>query len=396
MELSKETMKKIMWLIAYTILLAVILFNVDVVLDVLRSLVAVLVPFLVGTGVAFVINLPMRFYERVLFPDSLKQKRKIARKMSRPLSLILALLSVVGVLALVIFVVVPEIVRSVSALATTIQNFMPTLENWIMTMFPNNVTAENLIKSLDFDWKSILDGFMEFLKNGAGAMLGSTFNFAKVLIGGISDFAIGFVFALYVLLQKEKLRVQLDKIMHAFLPERIIEKINNVCELTHKTFSSFLTGQCLEAVILTLMFFVVLSVGRFPYALLISVLIGFLSLIPIVGAFIGCFISVFLILMVNPLRALIFIGVFLLIQQIEGNLIYPHVVGGSVGLPSIWVLAAVSLGGSLMGVMGMIVFIPLVSVIYTLFRGYVYKRLEEKKIEAASMESVAQNTEKNG
>ncbi|MEE1196920.1 MAG: AI-2E family transporter [Lachnospiraceae bacterium] len=393
MELSKETMKKIMWLIAYTILLAVLLFNLDVVFDGLKFIIAVLVPFLVGIAVAFVINLPMRFYERTLFPDSLKQKRKIVRKMARPVSLILALLSVIGVLALVIFVVVPEIVRSVGALATTIQNFMPTLEKWIITIFPNNVTIENLISSLDFDWKGILDNVMGFLKNGAGAMLGSTFNFAKVLIGGISDFAIGFVFALYVLLQKEKLRVQLDKIMHAFLPERIVAKIDSVCELTHRTFGSFLTGQCLEAVILTLMFFVVLSVGRFPYALLISVLIGFLSLIPIVGAFIGCIISAFLILMVNPLRALIFIGVFLLIQQIEGNLIYPHVVGGSVGLPSIWVLAAVSLGGSLMGVMGMIVFIPLVSVIYTLFREYVYKRLEAKKI--VSAKSVVTNPEED-
>lgn len=393
MELSKETMKKIMWLIAYTILLAVLLFNLDVVFDGLKFIIAVLVPFLVGIAVAFVINLPMRFYERTLFPDSLKQKRKIVRKMARPVSLILALLSVIGVLALVIFVVVPEIVRSVGALATTIQNFMPTLEKWIITIFPNNVTIENLISSLDFDWKGILDNVMGFLKNGAGAMLGSTFNFAKVLIGGISDFAIGFVFALYVLLQKEKLRVQLDKIMHAFLPERIVAKIDSVCELTHRIFGSFLTGQCLEAVILTLMFFVVLSVGRFPYALLISVLIGFLSLIPIVGAFIGCIISAFLILMVNPLRALIFIGVFLLIQQIEGNLIYPHVVGGSVGLPSIWVLAAVSLGGSLMGVMGMIVFIPLVSVIYTLFREYVYKRLEAKKI--VSAKSVVTNPEED-
>lgn len=380
MELSKETMKKIMLLIAYTILLAVMLFNLDVVIGVLKFIAGVCVPFLVGIAIAFVINLPMRFYERVIFSDTLKQKKKAIRKMARPVSLVLSLLSVIGVLALVIFVVVPEIVNSVTALAKTIQDFTPTLQSWMLSLFPNNVTVENLVKSLNFDWENIFNSVLGFLKNGAGAMLDSTFNFAKVLIGGISDFAIGFVFALYVLLQKEKLRVQLNKIMHAFFEEKVINQIDKVCGLTHKTFSSFLTGQCLEAVILALMFFVVLSVAGFPYALLISILIGFLSLIPIFGAFIGCFISAFLILMVDPLRALIFVGIFLVIQQIEGNLIYPHVVGGSVGLPSIWVLAAVSLGGSLMGVMGMIIFIPLVSVVYTLFREYVYKRLEEKKL----------------
>ena len=378
MELSKETMKKIMWLIAYTILLAVMLFNLDVVFSGIKFVIGVLIPFILGTAVAFIINLPMRFFERTLFLDSLKNKKKAVRKIARPMSLILALLSVIGVVALVIFVVVPEIVRSVAALASTIQAFMPVAQNFIMELFPNNEAVKNLVMSLDFDWKEILNGLMDFLKNGAGAMLDSTFTFAKIVIGRISDFAIGFVFALYVLLQKEKLRIQIDKVMNAFLPDWITEKINRVFGLAHKTFGSFLTGQCVEAVILGMMFFVVLSLSGFPYALLISVLIGFLSLIPIFGAFIGCFISTFLILMVNPLRALIFIGIFLIIQQIEGNLIYPHVVGGSVGLPSIWVLAAVSLGGSLMGIVGMIIFIPLVSVFYTLFREHVYKRLELK------------------
>lgn len=380
MELSKETMKKIMLLITYTILLAVMLFNLDVVIGVLKFIAGVCVPFLVGIAIAFVINLPMRFYERILFPDDLKQKKKVIRKMARPVSLVLAILSVLGVLSIVMFVVIPEIVNSVTALAKTIQDFTPTLQSWILSLFPNNVTVENLVKSLNFDWEGIINSVVGFLKNGAGAMLGSTFNFAKVLIGGISDFAIGFVFALYVLLQKERLRVQINKIMCAFFTEKVIFKINKVCGLTHKIFSSFLTGQCLEAVILSFLFFFVLSIAGFPYALLISILIGFLSLIPIFGAFIGCVIGAFLILMVDPLRALIFVGIFLLLQQIEGNLIYPHVVGGSVGLPSIWVLAAVSLGGSLMGVVGMIIFIPLVSVVYTLFREYVYKCLEEKKL----------------
>ena len=166
--------------------------------------------------------------------------------------------------------------------------------------------------------------------------------------------------------------------MYAFLHENKVESFIEVCSLTSKTFSSFLAGQCVEALILGTMFFVVMSIINMPYALLVGVLIAFTALIPIFGAFIGCFVGAFLIMMVDPLQALIFVIMFLILQQIEGNFIYPKVVGSSVGLPSIWVLAAVTVGGSLMGVVGMLIFIPIVSVIYTLFRASVYKRLRKK------------------
>lgn len=154
------------------------------------------------------------------------------------------------------------------------------------------------------------------------------------------------------------------------------DAILNICSLTYRTFANFLAGQCLEAVILGMMFVITLSILKMPYALLIGILIAFTALVPIFGAFIGCAVGSFLIFMVNPKQAVLFIIVFLLLQQIEGNLIYPHVVGGSVGLPSIWVLAAVTIGGNLMGIIGMLIFIPLVSVFYTIFRGFVYLRLK--------------------
>lgn len=154
------------------------------------------------------------------------------------------------------------------------------------------------------------------------------------------------------------------------------DAILNICSLTYRTFANFLAGQCLEAVILGMMFVITLSILKMPYALLIGILIAFTALVPIFGAFIGCAVGSFLIFMVNPKQAVLFIIVFLLLQQIEGNLIYPHVVGGSVGLPSIWVLAAVTIGGNLMGIIGMLIFIPLVSVFYTIFREFVYLRLK--------------------
>ena len=376
MQLSKDTVKKIMFLIVFTIVVAVVLFHFDMVISVFHFLLKVVSPFIIGIVLAFILNLPMKFYERVLFPDKAKENYKIIKKTARPISLLLSVLSVLGVIILVVFVVVPQLYESVVGLGQTIQDFLPELEAWIMSMFPENQSLLDLMTEVDFKWDTIINQVINFLKNGAGNMLNSTFVFAKGLISTVTNVFVGFILALYILLQKEKLRVQMEMVMKAFLSDKIYNRIQEICSLTYKTFSSFITGQCVEAVILGCIFLVVLGILQYPYALLISVLIGFTALVPLVGAFIGCAVGTFLILMISPVKALIFIVMFLVIQQLEGNLIYPHVVGNSIGLPSIWVLVAVSLGGSLMGILGMLLFIPLVSVIYTLFRNYVYCRLK--------------------
>ena len=187
-----------------------------------------------------------------------------------------------------------------------------------------------------------------------------------------------------MLLQKEKLNIQVKKVVYAFFPEKRAEWMFEVGSLASKAFSSFFTGQCVEALILGCMFFIVMSILNMPYTMLVSVLIAFTALIPIFGAFIGCFVGAFLILMVDPMQMIVFVVTFLILQQIEGNLIYPKVVGSSVGLPSIWVLAAVTIGGSLMGIVGMLIFIPIVSVVYTLFRASVYKHLKRKHRDIAT------------
>lgn len=246
-------------------------------------------------------------------------------------------------------------------------------------MFANTPELVEYISRLEIDWPKLLGDFAEFLKNGAGSMLNSAFSATASLVSGVSNFAIGFIFAIYILLQKETLSRQAGNVLKAFLPEGEVEKVQRITQLTERTFSSFLTGQCMEAVILGAMFLVTMSVLRLPYALLIGVLIAFTALIPIFGAFIGLGVGVFLMLMESPVDALVFTIVFFVLQQIEGNLIYPHVVGGSVGLPSIWVLVAVTVGGSMMGIVGMLVFIPLCSVLYSLLKGEVRARLREKE-----------------
>ena len=236
------------------------------------------------------------------------------------------------------------------------------------------------INGLKFDCNKIVNVGIGFLRNGAGNMVESTINTAKSIISAVSTFFIAFSFSIYVLVQKEKLGIQAKKVLFAFVRKGRAEAALEVISLTYRTFSSFLTGQCFEAIILGTMFAVTMAVLRLPYALLIGIVIEFTALIPIFGAFIGCVVGAFLIFMVNPLQALIFVILFLVLQQIEGNLIYPHVVGNSVGLPSIWVLAAVSIGGSLMGIKGMLIFIPVVSVMYALFREIVYLKLKQKNI----------------
>ena len=210
------------------------------------------------------------------------------------------------------------------------------------------------------------------LTSGGGLMVG--------VVSGVSTFVIGLIFSFYILLQKERLARQGRQVLYGLLPERRADRVLAVLRLANRTFSSFLSGQCTEAVILGTMFAVSMTLLRLPYALLVGVLIALTALIPIVGAFIGCIVGARLIALVEPMKAVVFIILFLVLQQIEGNLIYPHVVGSSVGLPSIWVLAAVTVGGKLMGIGGMLLFIPLCSVAYALFRGFVKRRLKEKKV----------------
>ena len=378
MNLNRETMKKLMLLIAFTILLLVGVQRLDAVFGALRFLWGIGFPFALGGAIAFILNVPMTALEHWLFPEEKMGKSKLKRKLARPLSMILAILLVIGVIALVIFVVLPELGTTVVGLGASVEAFLPKAQEWLEDIFQNNEQIVAWIEGLELNWEKAVETAWNFFRSGAGSVLSSTMTVAKTIISAVTNFFIGFVFACYVLLQKEKLGEQSRKLLRAIFPKKQVEYILHVCSLSHRTFSSFITGQCMEAVILGAMFFVAMSILRFPYALLVGVLVAFTALIPIFGAFIGCVVGAFLILMVSPAQALGFIVLFQVLQQIEGNLIYPRVVGNSVGLPAIWVLVAVTVGGNLMGILGMLIFIPIVSVLYALLREWMYGRLEDK------------------
>ena len=383
MELNKENMRKIRWLIAFAVLLYLGIQNLAVVLKYVKLLWGLLLPFVLGGAMAFVLNVPMSFIERHLF-GKVREKNnkagKAASKLARPVSLVLSIVFVILLILIVVLVVAPELGTTLVSVVKKVEEDIPLAQKWITDTFNGDSEIVKWASAIEIDPQKILDSIVSVLKNGADNLVSSTITVTMGIVSMAVNFAIGFVFACYVLLQKEKLGKQVLKATYAILPVKVVEYQSHVCTLASKIFASFITGQCIEAVILGSMFFVTMTIGRFPYAMLIGVLISFTALIPVFGGIIGCWVGFFLIRMVSPLKAFMFLGLFLILQQIEGNLIYPHVVGNSVGLPAIWVLVAVTLGGNLMGIVGMLIFIPLVSVLYTLFREWVYARLDKKKV----------------
>ena len=390
MNFNEETVRRLRGLIVFTVAVVVVGVNYQKLLATAGALLKMLAPFLLGGAIAFALNVPMRFLENRLWS-------RLSRKESRyrrPVCLILAIAGVVGALTVVMVLVVPELFRTIMTLERSIPQFFANVQQALEGIFADYPEIETYISSIEIDWKSTLEQIVFFLGHGAGTVLSTTVSAAVGIVNGVATFCIGFVFALYILLQKENLARQAGRFLQAFLPEKGAAETIRVAKLVEKTFSSFLTGQCLEAMILGSMFFVTLTLLQMPYALLIGVLIAFTALIPIFGAFVGCAVGAFLILLVSPVQALVFIVVFQVLQQIEGNLIYPHVVGESVGLPSIWVLAAVTIGGNLMGIVGMLVFIPLLSVVYTIFRKVVYQRLKKRHIKQVTATDIEEYTEK--
>ena len=393
MDFSKLSIKKIRELIVFTALIVVALWKFDVVLGVIKVVWGIIFPFALGGAIAFVINVPMSFLEKKLFGKTKEKGSKAAEKLARPISLLLTIVLVVGVIVLVMFGLIPQLTATIGSLMNSIAEFIPQMQSWVREFTHNNREIMDLVNQVEFNPNKAIQWGMSILGNGAGNFMNTTMTAVGSIVSGVTTFFIAFSFACYILFQKEKLHVQVRKVFFAFIPKRKAEVILEVCSLTYRTFANFLTGQCLEAVILGSMFVITLSILKMPYALLIGIIISFTALIPIFGAFIGCVLGSLLIFMVSPKQAILFILVFLILQQIEGNLIYPHVVGSSVGLPSIWVLAAVTIGGNLLGIIGMLIFIPLVSVLYTLFREYVYLRLKKQHIKKVTKTEVEEYTQ---
>lgn len=373
MKFFKENDKTPFILVAFGIILYLILSNLQVVFAGLSYASSVAFPFILGSCLAFIINVPMRFFETHVFCKMKKGKRA--------LSLIAALLCIVGVIILVFRLIIPELVETIFRLSNNIPGYVREVQGFLEHYSVNKPMVHKYVNQITFDWDKVSAELISFLQDSATNMLNSTVSVISNAVQAVVSFVLGFVFALNSLLQKEKLSVQVRKVLVAFLPERVAKYIVRVGRLSNRAFSSFLSGQCLEAVILGSLIFVSMTLLRLPYAVLVAVFIAVMSLIPIIGGFVGCCVGVLLILMVDWKQAIIFIVMFVVVQQFEGNVIYPHVVGNSVGLPAMWVLVAVTIGGNIAGISGMLFSIPFCSVVYQLFSEIVNKQIKKKKVD---------------
>ena len=339
-------------------------------------------PFVIGAALAFILNVPMRAIER-----NLKFIRKNGFR--RAVAILLTFIAIVLVITGVVLLLIPQITETIQALTPKLVSFFqrigeqilelleahPEIRSWLSTTFNTNFDFES------FDWAGLVQKLLNMLTSSVTVIANSAVSVVGSLTGGIVDTVIGIVFALYCLSRKEILARQGRRIIYAIFPEHFCDEAIRILRLTNSTFSNFISGQCLEAIILGCLFAVAMAIFKMPYIPLVSVLIAITALIPVVGAFVGCILGAFFILVNDPLQAVIFVAMFLVLQQIENNMIYPRVVGTSIGLPGMWVLVAVAAGGDLMGVAGMFVMIPIAAVLYTLMREFTTKRVEQRDID---------------
>lgn len=378
MNQNRRSNREIMLLIVFAAAVCLGVLNFSALIGLVKNFTNMLKPFVVGGAIAFVVNLPLKHMEEKWLnhmPEKLQNSK-------RTIGIVLSLLFFVAVIAFVVISVIPQMGRTLNQLAQKIPVFFNNVFREAEILLADNPQALELLNGLEYqkiNWNGLLTKIADFLKSGVGSILTSTVTVAGSLFGSIVNGIISFIFALYILGQKEKLKDQIERMVKAYFKEEAQHKILYVSKLLYRNFSNFLTGQCIEAVILGALFMVAMTIFKMPYAFMIGVLIAFTALIPLVGAFIGCFVGAFFILVDTPIKAVWFVIMFLIIQQLEGNLIYPKVVGNSVGLPSLWVLVAVTLGSSMFGVVGMLMFIPLFSTAYTLLRKDVNRRIAQKE-----------------
>lgn len=385
MHIEKKTLKNIFLGVGVCIVLYWALHEADRFNGVLSVVYGILSPFVIGAVLAFILNVPMRAIES-------KMGRVKSPVLRRTSSIILTLLFVVLVLTLVFCLLIPQLIETIQSLIPKLQSFFIQIESNISAFLADNpkimawITANTDFEK--FDWAGLAQRILSLLGNSVSAILSRAFLAIGGITGAVMDMFISLVFAFYCLAQKETLARQGRKLLYAFLPESFSDDAIRVLRLTNRTFSNFLSGQCIEVCILGAMFAVSMAIFRLPYIPLVSVLIAVTAFIPIVGAWIGCACGAFLILVANPMQAVGFVIMFLILQQIENNLIYPKVVGTSIGLSGMWVLVAVAVGGELFGVVGMFLMIPVTAVLYTLLQEKTRNKLEAKNIDPEKLKPV--------
>lgn len=332
-------------------------------LSILTALIGAATPLVVGCIIAYIINILMSFYEKHYFP---KSKKKLVCKSRRPVCMFAAFLSLLAVIALILILIVPQLSSCVQVIIAEIPDALDRFVVWIEKL---DILPEDIIGTLStIDWQSKISQIVSAVSTGIGSVMNVVITTVTSVFSGIVSALIGIIFSIYLLSGKEKLRLQFTRLMKHYMKESWYEKSMYVLRVFHDCFRRYIIGQCTEAIILGLLCILGMLILRLPYAGMIGALIAFTALIPIAGAYIGAIIGAFMILTVSPMKALIFLIFLVVLQQFEGNVIYPRVVGSSMGLPGIWVLAAVTIGGGMFGIGGMLIGVPITAAAYRLIK----------------------------
>ena len=393
MKLDKENTKQILKIVAIAIILLVALFNIKFVWDAGMAFLNIISPFIWGLAIAFILNIFMTLYENKLFKIGQKnnksnRKNKSDRnvkqvtnqkksKFDRGFAIILSIITIVAIITIILLLIVPQFIDVIRNLINNIPSYLESLQNLGIEITEKFPEANMFIQNIEIDTEALKNGIINLSKD----VLDVTINQISSLISNVINFFIAVIFSVYILLNKEDLKKEAKKFVYARIDKEKADYILKVARLARDSFRNFLTGQAKEAVILGSLCAIGMIILNIPYAGPIGALTAITAFIPIVGAFIGGFIGAILIVAVDPIKALIFIIFIIVLQQVEGNLIYPHVVGKNMGLPSIWVLVAITIGGGLFGIMGMIVGLPIVSIIYAITQENTNKKLQEKNLE---------------
>ena len=368
--MDKKLFKNILLLITYTVLLVLAIVRFDDLAHLLRSILVIFRPLFIGFAIAFVLNRPCRFFSR-LYARGLRGRAGAA---VQPLAVFTSYVALIAAITAIVAFVLPQVVASLELFVSNISAYMLRLQRWIDTLVFN--LDLGLLEQLDLSsLTNALRDLMGQALNLVTSTLPHLFSITSTVVSVIVTGVLAVVFSIYMLSGGDRLLSQCRHLVQAYLPQRVSHVVFDVCQLTADTFTKFVSGQLMEACILGVLCFLGMTVLHLSYAPLIGVIVGVSALIPVAGAYLGAILSALLLLMVSPIQALTFLIFLVILQQVEGNLIYPRVVGTSVGLPGIWVLAAVTVGGGLFGFLGMLVGVPTASVLYTLLRRDVHRRL---------------------
>ena len=368
MELNSKNIKKLLLLALGIAIIFCLVINISSVFGFLGNVFAVFSPVIAALCIAFVLNVLLTALETKVFAFMGKSKKKFVNKLRRPLCLVLTYLIALGLVSVLILVIIPDIIDTVTYLVDKLPAFVVESRNWIENLLDNfNIKQEN-IPDIKIDWVAIGNKVKDWLSGSSGKLVGDAVNMTTSVVGGVFDTVFSFVISVYILAQKERIGRFVRRMIGAFLPDKASGILYHISYTTQELFSRFIGGQLTEALILGTLCFIGMLIFRFPNALIISVLICVTSLVPIIGATRGVVVCFLLIIITDPLKAVFFVIFFLVLQQVEGNLIYPKVVGKAVGIPGILVVSAVLVGGNIGGILGTLIAVPTCAVIYTLLR----------------------------